>query len=358
MIHCPKCFVQFVCQRDLENHLNRKTPCDVGDFQCTGCNLRFTTKRGLNAHNENKRCKGKSAALVAHEASQKLEEMEKRLAQQEELLCMTNSVTAAAASNPSSSTVIGTQHNHITINIQNNVSSLGEERISHFSRMSDEEMLTKLSLTKSPAALANWCALLRADEDHPENHNALLLSADSKEMACCRKGRWAWEATEKLLLEISRTDMMRLYTHLGRYDQNPAAQEFRHEFLLHDMMTKSNSNQVAELNPVMEAIAKPIIALTQKFYSTTVQEDMDPEEVQLTKDFDSMKEALVESRASFEKAEAKLLSTLLSVQRRLSEKARQKKQRAEEASLCDRVQEHPAPLVGPSSSSLSEKSST
>lgn len=334
MIHCPKCFVQFVCQRDLENHLERKIPCDAGKYQCTGCHLRFTTQRSLNAHIENKRCKGKSAALVAHEATQKLEEMENRLAQQEELLQMTNSVTAAAASNTSSSTVnIGTQHNHITINIQNNVSSLGEERISHFSRMSDEEMLAKLSLTRSPAALANWCALLRTDEDHPENHNALLLSADSKEMACCRKGRWAWEATEKLLLEISRTDMMRLYTHLGRYDQNPRAQEFRHEFLLHDMMTKSNTDQIGDLNPVMQAIAKPIIALTQKFYSTTVQEDMDPEDVQLSKDIERAKEVLVKSRAQFEETEAEQLSILLGMQRRMSEKARQRNRTADSSSM-------------------------
>ena len=336
MIHCPKCFAQFVCQRDLENHLNRKIPCDTGKFQCTGCNLRFTTKRSLNAHIEDKRCKGKSAALVAHEASQELEEMKNRLAQQEELLQMTNSVTAAAASNTSSSTVnIGTQHNHITINIQNNVSSLGEEKISHFSKTSDDEMLAKLSLTRSPAALANWCALLRTDEDHPENHNALLLSADSKEMACCRKGRWAWEATEKLLLEISRTDMMRLYTHLGRYDQNQAAQEFRHEFLLHDMMTKSNTGQVAELNPVMAAIAKPIIALTQKFYSTTVQEDMDPEEVQLTKYIEQTRETLIENRASFEKNEAKQLSLLLGLQRQMSEKASRRKQIADSSQLSE-----------------------
>lgn len=323
MIHCPKCFLQFVSKRDLDKHLERKVPCDSGDYQCTGCSLRFTTQRGLNAHAENRRCKGKSAALVAHETSQRLEELENRLAQQEELLHMTNSVTAAAATNTSSSTVnIGTQHNHITINIHNNVSSLGEERISHFSGMSDDEMLTKLSLTRSPAAMANWCALLRTDEDHPENHNALLLSVDSKEMACCRKGRWAWEATDKILLEISRTDMMRLYTHLGRYDQNPTAQEFRHDFLLHDMMTKSNTGQIGELNPVMEAIAKPIIALTQKFYSTTIQEDMDPEDMQLTKEIDRARAALVKNRASFEEAEAVQLSLLLSLQRRMSEKAK------------------------------------
>ena len=40
------------------------------------------------------------------------------------------------------------QHTH--------VSALGEEKLSHFSRVSDEDMLSRLKLTKGPAVLSNW----------------------------------------------------------------------------------------------------------------------------------------------------------------------------------------------------------
>ena len=99
MIHCPKCFVQFVCQRDLENHLNRKIPCDNGKFQCTGCNLRFTTKRSLNAHIEDKRCKGKSAALRAHLLAIENARLENQLQQQEIASSSGQSQVASQAGN-------------------------------------------------------------------------------------------------------------------------------------------------------------------------------------------------------------------------------------------------------------------
>jgi hypothetical protein len=60
---------------------------------------------------------------------------------------------------------------------------------------------------------------------------------------------------------------------------------------------------------------------------------MDPEDMQLTKEIDRAREALVKSRASFEEAEAMQLSILLSLQRRMSEKARQSKQTTGSPSL-------------------------
>ena len=91
--------MQFVCQRDLENHLNRKIPCDNGKFQCTGCSLRFTTKRGLNAHIEDKRCKGKSAALRAHLLAIENARLENQLQQQEIASSSGQSEVASQADN-------------------------------------------------------------------------------------------------------------------------------------------------------------------------------------------------------------------------------------------------------------------
>lgn len=324
VVLCVKCYAEFATARDLERHLERKVPCDAGQHKCEGCGLGYKTKKSLQDHK--KRCKGKSQALLAHERALEIEELKSQARQQEQLLQMTNSVTAAAASS-SASTNNFTQnvHNHVTINIHQHthVSGLGQEKLSHFSRMPDEEMLSKLRLTKGPALMANWCALLRADEDHPENHNALLLTADSKEMACCREGRWAWEETDKILLEISRTDLMRLYTHLGRYDSNVATQAFRNEYLLHDLMTLSNTGSADALKPFMQAIAQPIIALTQRFYATTVteNEDVNPEHIRLQKDIETLKQTIMQTRTNFEQIEAIQLSTLMGMQRRAAEQA-------------------------------------
>lgn len=325
VVNCPKCLGEFATQRDLERHLQRKTPCDAGNVKCTGCATFFTSDRGLKDHIKKGRCKGKSLALVNSELAEQVEHLKTQAEQHEQLLQMTNSATAAAAESSSSITNFTQNvHNHITINIdqRTHVSGLGQEKLSHFSKLSDEDSLSKLRLTKGPALMGNWCAMLRADENHPENHNALLLTADSKEMACCREGKWQWEATDKILLEISRTDMMRLYTHLGRYDQNVTAQAFRHEYLLHDLMARSNTGSADDLKPFMHALAQPIIALTQKFYATTLVEstDSNPAAERLLKTIDELKQTIVEERAQFEQREAKRLALLMSLQRQATER--------------------------------------
>ena len=262
--------------RDLEKHLDRKVPCDAGQHKCVGCGNGYKTKKSLQDHK--KRCKGKSQALLAHERALEIEQLKTQACQQDQLMQMTNAVTAATAS--SHVTNIGVQnknnitnHNSITINLHNNVLNLGEEKLSHFSKLSDTAMLDKLKLIRGPDAFATWRALLRADEHHPENHNALLLALDSKEMACCRGGKWCWGETEATLLEISRNDMNRLHTHLGRYDQDPNVQTYRNEYLFHDIMTKATTCDTKMLKPIMSAIAGPIMELTQKYHACTVEDD-------------------------------------------------------------------------------------
>ena len=171
--------------------------------------------------------------------------------------------------------------------------------------------------------MGNWCALLRADEDHPENHNALLLAADSTEMACCRNGEWSWGDRDKTLLEISRSDINRLYTHLGRYDQNPRVQTFRNEYVLHDLMAQNIAGN--ELQNVMDAVAKPIIALTQKFYSQPAEDEMTDRQRGIQNIIEQMKQQLAERKASFEaervkweKFEAGQISALFQLQRHLA----------------------------------------
>ena len=328
VIHCPKCYIELASQRDLERHLDRKTPCDSGEHKCNGCGLSYKTKKSLNDHK--KRCKGKSNALKAAELAQENEKLKRQAEQHEQLLQMTNSVTAAASA--SQITNVGTQniHNHITVNIHNHthVSNLGEERLTHFSRQTDEEMLTKLNLSRCPKALEAWCALLRADEEHPENHNALLLGTESEMMACCRGGKWCWGDTEQTLLEISRNDMNRLYTHLGRYDQNQRVQDFRNEYLVHDVMARATSGMDESLKPIMNAVALPIIALTQKFYACTVEENMDFTDKEMHKAIAELEKSLVDEQENLDKKQAGQKSALLMMKRLMAEKAQQNSRNA------------------------------
>lgn len=323
VIHCPKCYIEVASQRDLERHLDRKTPCDAGQHKCTGCALSYKTKKSLNDHK--KRCKGKSNALRAIELANENEKLKTQAEQHEQLLQMTNSATAAASASQVTNIVSQNIHNHITVNIHNHthVSNLGEEKLTHFSRQTDEAMLEKLNLSRCPKALEAWCALLRADEEHPENHNALLLGADSKRMACCRGGKWCWGDTEETLLEISRNDINRLYTHLGRYDQNQRVQDFRNEYLVHDVMARATSGMDQSLKPIMNAVALPIIALTQKFYACTVEEDMDPKDREFQKAIGRLEKLLVDEQAAFDQKQAAQKSELLLMKRVLSEKAQQ-----------------------------------
>lgn len=326
VVICTKCFIECANSRDLERHLDRKVPCDAGQHKCEGCGLGYKTKKSL--HDHKKRCKGKSQALLAHERAAEIEQLKSQARQQDQLMQMTNAVTAAASASSSSAsshvTNIGTQnnHNHFTINIHNHthVSNLGEEKLSHFSRQTEAEMLEKLNLSRCPRALGAWCALLRADEDHPENHNALLLTAESKEMACCRGGKWCLGDTEETLLEISRNDMNRLYTHLGRYDQNQRVQDFRNEYLVHDVMARATSGLDQSLKPIMDAVALPIIALTKKFYACTVEEAMDPKVREIQKAIARLEKLLVDEQADLDKKQAAQMSELLLMRRVLSEK--------------------------------------
>ncbi len=326
-MHCPKCYWEFPSKRDLERHLQRKIPCDQGEYKCNRCSQAFQTKQSLKVHEQNGKCKGKKPMVAARELAEEVAELKSRMQEQEKIMQMTNNVTAKACSSDAS-TRPATIIQNITINIHNHpVCGVGKEKLTHLSTMSDEDILSRLGMTKGPTLMGNWCALLRADENHPENHNALLLAADSTEMACCRDGEWSWGDREQTLLEISRVDMNRLYTHLGRYDQNPCVQSFRNEYVLHDLMAQNIAGN--QLKQVMDAVAKPIIALTQKFYCQPAEDKMTEDQRGIQNIIEQMKQDLLKSRAKheeqlknltveWEEHEARQIAALFQLQRRLA----------------------------------------
>lgn len=119
--------------------------------------------------------------------------------------------------------------------------------------------------------MARWCKLIRADEAHPENHTVLLVGEDAAEAATCCGEQWSLRNTDQVLMDIAGKDVSLLYDYLGR--QGEEAQSFRFDCLLHQIMAKAAERDFAGLRPVLQALAKPIIAMTQKLYA----ENKEPE---------------------------------------------------------------------------------
>lgn len=185
---CPlACGKEFQNNYELTRHLNRKTPCKAGDVECPECRKTFTTKRYLSAHVKDGRCKGKSDATLAEERADEVARLTDQLEQQSILMNMTNQVTSAAANGI---TIDNSTHNvkniqNVTINMSSltAVNPVGQERLSH---LTASELCRRLKFVRNPTVFADWCALIRADEDFPENHNVLLINKDDKNMVLCR----------------------------------------------------------------------------------------------------------------------------------------------------------------------------
>lgn len=317
---CHKCDRECRSKYDLQKHLSRKVPCDAGKVKCDGCDLPFSCKKALKLHVDSGRCKGKRPAVRAQELADENQQLKDSLHQHQRALELTNSATAATVQRQ----IIDTQNN-VVVNIQNIenltvTNGIGQENLSHLAGLSSEEYKSRINLTRGPQAFADWCKLTRTDEEYPANHNALLLHKDAKEMACCREGKWAVDEKSKIMLELLRCDMRRMYNQLGRLEHDPTAMQFRNEFLLHDMMTRSNVNDTAGLQPAMDAMAGPIIDLTRKFYVRSVEQPSGEQQL-LEHDIESAGVLLTEFRCQHEQFEAKLRAHLLSLKRRIVELA-------------------------------------
>ena len=212
------------------------------------------------------------------------ETLKDRLQHQQVLLNMTNAVTAAASQADGAPVTVQNNinsNNNITNNFIINVNGLstvnpvGSESLAH---LSGQDIEHKLRLIPGPQVFADWCAILRGDEGNPHNHNVLCLNSDSKEMAVCRKDGWIVDDKSVVMKEILGSDASRLYSAIGsRQEGSSQAQSFKYEYLLHQIMASiCNDCNDPSLKPIFEAMAKPIIELTQKFYVEAVPDHKPP----------------------------------------------------------------------------------
>lgn len=321
---CPKCHKGFSSQYELERHLNRKTPCDAGKEICTGCDGTFSDKKALNTHLRLKRCKGKHAVVIAKEQAEKLAQLEEQMQKQQELMNMTNAVTAAAGQNAQQHqpSIINnnqsyTQNiNNVTININgmHTVNPVGSESIAH---VKTESIANKLS--HGPKVFTDWCTLLRAD-DQPQNHNVLMINTDSKEIALCREGGWTVGDRNVVLREVLGQDASKLYGAIGsRLDQNQDAMNFRNDYLLHDVMNAINNDcSGASLRPLLDALAVSIICLTRRFYVETKPEQRTPEHIAIEEALQCLQDIEHEEEQRFRQAQAKRNEKILDLRRNLA----------------------------------------
>lgn len=120
--------------------------------------------------------------------------------------------------------------------------------------------------------------------------------------------------------------MARLYSQLSRFEGDADTASFRNEYLLHGLMTQDNSGDRAGLQKVMDAIARPIIELTHKFYLTVSQDDLPPALIPQQRQIDQLRETIAGHRADFEKhqadfekREAAPVAILMNMQRNMAE---------------------------------------
>lgn len=324
---CEKCGRDFDTAFLLKRHLDRKTPCDAGKARCPGCDLPFADKKAVNAHLKHHRCKGKRPVVIANELQKENETLKDRLQHQQVLLNMTNAVTAAASQADGAPAIVQNNinsNNNITNNFIINLNGLsavnpvGSESLAH---LSGQDIEQKLRLIPGPQVFADWCAILRGDEGNPHNHNVLCLNSDSKEMAVCRKDGWIVDDKSVIMKEILGSDASRLYSAIGsRQEGSSQAQSFKYEYLLHQVMASiCNDCNDPSLKPIFEAMAEPIIQLTQKFYVEAVPDNKPPAYVEMENALNSL--LLVEEEQ--QRMTAKRNAAILQIRRSMAQLALQ-----------------------------------
>lgn len=252
---CPKCRVDFHSPSRLKAHLARKIPCNVGKYQCEECKHRYTSWEARHRHK--KTCKG--LQKTTEQLEEEVEQLQQQMTTVQSHLAMVNEASAAAAQQ------VIHHHQTLNINIENLHihNSVGKEDTSYLKDMTLKDL--KLHLTKSPSVMQRWCEILRADDEHPENHNVLLLDLNAESAAMCDEGQWKMQDRDTTLFQMACKDATALYSLLARFGDE--AREFRFEYLLHDVMAKAASLDKTGLRSIMDAMAEPIVALTKRLYA-------------------------------------------------------------------------------------------
>ena len=178
---CDKC--SFIgTKAAMQQHRKRKTPCDAGQYLCRkGCGKPL--KSADTRLNHEKICKGVQA--TREELQIEKTALQAQLTNQVE----TSNQHMAVASSASVSAVkavcdiMSKPHKEFDASKLAVHQPVGKETTKHFKGSSLSQHF--LNLTPGIDKLVKWFWLLRG-QDHPENHNILLVPGDPKHALICR----------------------------------------------------------------------------------------------------------------------------------------------------------------------------
>ena len=157
--------------------------------------------------------------------------------------------------------------------------AVGRESLEHLQGRDIHDLLE--GLEHHPATLLRWFWLLRGPYLR-QNHNVLIIPGVPSQALVCRKTGWTATDTDTALKEVIRSDILRLYSFLEKWESDRVVKDFRFLYVLHGAMSDVNNDDDKTLKHVMSAVVEQLTELTQELYAErsnngTPQELMDEE---------------------------------------------------------------------------------
>lgn len=251
---CADCGHVSESKRNHERHINQRIPCSRRKFVCD-CGERFLKKKELNRH-KNHRCNGPKISI---------EGQAKHIQSLQTVLAATGALGEHV--NINALNQINGDHNHIVTgdqitNVQNNIIVLpaGKENVDYIKSMLPEELKRQIGLTPDPSTMTSLFKILRANEEHPENHTLLLPDIDSKTVHQKTASGWAETAFDERIRSLIHHDYELLDSCIKRKDRD---ESFYWNYLVRDVLRKCGEVDHVGLKPIYDSVRVLLHDLTK-----------------------------------------------------------------------------------------------
>lgn len=251
---CHHCSLILTSKQMLEKHLAKKNKCYDAPFKCADCKKTFQRKDSFVNHKQYN-CPGPQKSKA--EKDQEIEDLKTILAAssalKKDLAESSNNINIAGRD-----LHIG-DVNNIQVNI--NVLPCSEENVEHLRGLDMKQLREKIGLNPSPSTMIELFKLVRLDEDHPENHNLLLASPDSKTVHYFCEGGWKTGTFDERVRFAIDDDKRNLSRWIRERDRD---NEFYWGYLVHDVGTKIGHMDDYGLKPIYDGVRAPLHASTMR----------------------------------------------------------------------------------------------
>lgn len=72
-------------------------------------------------------------------------------------------------------------------------------------------------------------------------------------------GEWKLDDTKKHMFALLCQDSLKMFNSLNKHSDHAAVNDFRFNYLVHDIMQKTGAMDMVALQPVMDARAEPLV---------------------------------------------------------------------------------------------------